>query len=166
MNNSLIIYASDHGTVEKCAKELFIQMKGKVDLCNLYSREVIPDLSAYDTIIIGGSIHSGKIQDVISEFCEVNISMLTKKNIGLFINCIYSGEKAIKQLDEAYPTSLTEIAIARDYFGGEVDELKLNYLERLITKQMIEEENLVVKLSMDKIILFANKMSNLNETKN
>ena len=92
--------------------------------------------------------------------------MLTQKNIGLFINCIYSGEKAIKQLDEAYPTSLTEIAIARDYFGGEVDELKLNYLERLITKQMIEEENLVVKLSMDKIILFANKMSNLNETKN
>src|SRR5690554_1689752 len=110
MNNSLIIYASDHGTVEKCAKELFLQMSGKVDLCNLYNREVTPDLSTYDTVIIGGSIHSGKIQDVISEFCEVNISQLIQKNIGLFINCIYSGEKALKQLDDAFPVSLNKIA--------------------------------------------------------
>lgn len=161
MNNSLIIFASDHGTVEKCAKELFIQMNGKVDLCNLHSRNVNPDLSAYDTIIIGGSIRSGKIQDVIAEFCEANISKLIQKNIGLFINCIYSGEKALKQLDDAYPMSLNEIAIVRDYFGGEIDELNLNYLEKMITKRMIEEDNLIVKLSKDKIIQFAKKMSDL-----
>lgn len=161
MKNSLIIYASDHGTVEKCAKELFIQMNGKVDLCNLYSREVIPDLSIYDSIIIGGSIHSGEIQGVISEFCEANISTLIQKNIGLFINCIYSGEKALKQLDDAYPTSLNNVAIVRDYFGGEVDELKLNYLEKIITKRMIEQEDLIVKLSKEKIILFAEKMSGI-----
>jgi menaquinone-dependent protoporphyrinogen oxidase len=161
MNNSLIIFASDHGTVEKCAKELFLQMNGKVDLCNLYSRKINPDLSTYDTIIIGGSIYSGKIQDVIADFCESNISTLIQKNIGLFINCIYSGEKALKQLDDAYPTSLNEVAIVRDYFGGEINELKLNYLERIITKQMIEQENLIVKLSKEKIILFAKKMSSL-----
>ena len=161
MKNSLIIFASDHGTVEKRAKELFLQMDGKVDLCNLYSRKINPDLSAYDTIIIGGSIRSGKIQDVISEFCEVNISKLIQKNIGLFINCIYSGEKALKQLDDAYPMSLNEIAIVRDYFGGEIDELNLNYLEKMITKRMIEQDNLIVKLSKDKIIRFAKKMSNL-----
>lgn len=161
MNNSLIIFASDNGTVEKCAKELFLQMDGKVDLCNLYSRKINPDLSAYDTIIIGGSIRSGKIQDVIAEFCEVNISKLIQKNIGLFINCIYSGKKALQQLDDAYPVSLNKIAIVRDYFGGEIDDLKLNYLERMITKQMIEKENLIVKLSKEKIIHFAKKMSNL-----
>lgn len=161
MKNSLIIFASDYGTVEKCAKELFIQMDGKVDLCNLYNRNISPDLSAYDTIIIGGSIHSGRIQDVISEFCEVNISKLIQKNIGLFINCIYSGEKALKQLDEAFPVSLNEIATARDYFGGEIDNIKLNYLERMITKQMIEQENLIVQLSKDKIIEFAKKMSSI-----
>lgn len=161
MKNSLIIFASDHGTVEKCVKELFIQMDGKVDLCNLNSREINPDLSAYDTIIIGGSIRSGKIQNVISKFCEANISTLIQKNIGLFINCIYSGEKALKQLDDAYPASLNEIAIVRDYFGGEIDELNLNYLERMITKQMIEQDNLIVKLSKEKITLFAQKMSSL-----
>ena len=163
MNNSLIIYASDHGTVEKCAKELFSQLDGKVDLCNLYSREVIPNLSAYDTIIIGGSIHSGKIQNVIAEFCESNLSKLAQKNVGLFINCLYSGEKAIMQLDDAYPEKLSKVAVARDYFGGEIDELKLNYIERMITKQMIEEENLVAKLSKEKIIQFAKKMSGVNE---
>src|SRR5690554_3280128 len=163
MNNSLIIYASDHGTVEKCAKELFIQLDGKVDLCNLNIRDSSPDLSTYDTVIIGGSIRSGKIQYVIAEFCEKNLELLSTKNLGLFINCLYSGEKAQQQLDEAYPTPLNAIAVARDYFGGEINDLKLNYWEKMITRQMIEQENLVVKLSKERIDKFAVKMSGTNE---
>lgn len=163
MNNSLIIYASDHGTVEKCAKELFVQLDGKVDLCNLNVRDSSPDLSTYDTIIIGGSIHSGKIQNVIAEFCEENIDLLSTKNIGLFINCLYSGEKAQQQLDEAFPALLNSVALARDYFGGEINDLKLSYWEKMITKQMIEQENLVVKLSKERIDKFATKMSGAYE---
>lgn len=163
MNNSLIIYASDHGTVEKCAKELFVQLDGKVDLCNLNVRNSNPDLSTYDTIIIGGSIHSGKIQNVIAQFCEENIDLLSTKNIGLFINCLYSGEKAQQQLDEAFPALLNSVAVARDYFGGEINDLKLSYLEKIITKQMIEQENLVVKLSKERIDKFAIKMAGAYE---
>ena len=163
MNNSLIIYASDHGTVEKCAKELFVQLDGKVDLCNLNIRNSNPDLSTYDTIIIGGSIHSGKIQNVIAQFCEENIDLLSTKNIGLFINCLYSGEKAQQQLDEAFPALLNSVAVARDYFGGEINDLKLSYWEKIITKQMIEQENLVVKLSKERIDKFAIKMAGAYE---
>ncbi|HLW10676.1 MAG TPA: flavodoxin domain-containing protein [Fermentimonas sp.] len=163
MNNSLIIYASDHGTVEKCAKELFVQLDGKVDLCNLNVRNSNPDLSTYDTIIIGGSIHSGKIQNVIAQFCEENIDLLSTKNIGLFINCLYSGEKAQQQLDEAFPALLNSVAVARDYFGGEINDLKLSYWEKIITKQMIEQENLVVKLSKERIDKFAIKMAGAYE---
>ena len=163
MNNSLIIYASDHGTVERCAKELFVQLDGKVDLCNLNVRNSNPDLSTYDTIIIGGSIHSGKIQNVIAQFCEENIDLLSTKNIGLFINCLYSGEKAQQQLDEAFPALLNSVAVARDYFGGEINDLKLSYWEKIITKQMIEQENLVVKLSKERIDKFAIKMAGAYE---
>ena len=160
MNNTLIVYASEHGTVEKCARELFRLLVGKVDICDLNKRDISPDLSVYDSVIIGGSIHSGKIQTVISDFCKNNLDLLLNKNIGLFINCLYSGEKAQKQLDDAFPPELNNIAIVRDYFGGEIDELKLNYWERIITRQMIDQENLVVQLSREKIDLFARKMSN------
>lgn len=165
MNNTIIVYASDHGTVELCARELFSLIDGKVDMCNLNRREILPELSAYDSIIVGGSIHSGKIQDVITAFCDEHLALLTSKRIGLFINCLYSGKKAEKQLDEAFPAILNQKAIIRDYFGGEVDELKLNFLERLITKQMIEEEDLVVALSKEKIERFAQIMSSVHDEK-
>jgi menaquinone-dependent protoporphyrinogen oxidase len=163
MDNTLIVYASDHGTVEKCARELFRLMDGKVDMCNLKRREFLPDLTTYDTIIVGGSIHSGKIQDVIATFCDEHLDLLAGKRIGLFINCLYSGAKAEKQLDEAFPEVLRQKAIIRDYFGGEVHELKLNFLERIITKQMIEKEDLVVAVSREKIERFANIISSGNE---
>ena len=163
MDNTLIVYASDHGTVEKCARELFRLVDGKVDMCNLNQREFLPDLTTYDSIIVGGSIHSGKIQDVIATFCSEHLDLLAGKRIGLFINCLYSGAKAEKQLEEAFPELLREKAIIRDYFGSEVDEQKLNFLERIITKQMIEKEDLVFALSKEKIERFANIISSANE---
>ncbi len=163
MKNTLIVFASKHGTVEKSVRELFKYMNGKVDICDLNSREFTPDLSNYDSIIIGGSIHYGKIQGVITEFCKDNLDILSKKHLGLFINCLYSGEKALKQLDDAFPPLLNEAASVREYFGGEVDKLKLNFWERFITKQIIDKESLVVTLSKDKIADFARKMANNNE---
>lgn len=160
MYNTLIVFASEHGTVEKCARELFRLIEGKVDICDLNKRDIIPDLSGYDSIVIGGSIHSGKIQRVISDFCVTNLDLLINKRIGLFINCIYSGEKALKQLEEAFPRELSDKAVVREYFGGEINELKLNYWEKIITKQMIDQENLVVSLSKEKIDHFAKTISN------
>ncbi len=166
MDNTLIVFASNHGTVEKCARELFRLMDGKVDICNLDRRDFTPELSGYDSIIIGGSIHSGRIQDVIAEFCRENVSVLSGKHIGLFINCLYSGEKALKQLDDAFPEILNQKAVVRDYFGGEVDKIKLSFWERIITTQMIEKEDLVVTLSKEKIERFAQIMLSTYEAKN
>lgn len=163
MGNTLIVYASDHGTVEKSARELFRLLDGKVDMCNLNRREYLPDLTTYDTIILGGSIHSGKIQDVIAAFCNEHLNLLAGKRVGLFVNCLYSGEKAEMQLDAAFPELLNQKAIVRDYFGGEVDELKLSFWERIITKQMIEKEDLVVALSKEKMERFANIISSAYE---
>ena len=165
MDNTLIVFASSHGAVEKCARELFRLMEGKVDICNLDRRESLPDLSKYDSIIIGGSIHYGKVQRVIANFSRKHQDLLTSRHLGLFISCMYSGEKARQQLDSAYPEVLNQHAAARDYFGGEVDVKKLRFWERIITKQMIENENLVVKLSKDRIHQFAKTMKTTYEKK-
>ena len=166
MDNTLIVFASNHGTVEKCARELFRRIDGKVDICNLNQRDFLPDLSGYDTVIVGGSIHSGKIQDEILSFCNENLELLATKRLGLFINCLYSGEKAQKQLDDAFPETLSQKAVVRDYFGGEVDKLKLSFWERVVTTRMIEQGDLVVAISKERIERFANIMSSVNEPKN
>ena len=62
------------------------------------------------------------------------------------------------------PKELNDKAVVRDYFGGEINDLKLNYFERFITKQIIKKENLVVSLSREKIVQFAKVISN-HETK-
>ena len=66
-------------------------------------------------------------------------------------------------MDEAFPALLNSVAVARDYFGGEINDLKLSYWEKIITKQMIEQENLVVKLSKERIDKFAIKMAGAYE---
>ncbi|MEA4916648.1 flavodoxin domain-containing protein [Proteiniphilum sp.] len=166
MDNTLIVFASNHGTVEKCARELFRRIEGKVDICNLNRRNYLPDLSGYEAIIVGGSIHNGKIQDEISSFCNDNLELLASKRLGLFINCLYSGEKAQQQLDDAFPDVLNRRAVVRDYFGGEVDKLKLSFWERVVTSRMIREGELVVAISKERIERFAKIISSVNEPKN
>lgn len=165
MHNTLIVFASNHGTVERCARELFRLIDGKVDLCNLNRRESIPDLNVYDSLIVGGSIHYGKVQNVIAGFCKNNQSLLAGKRLGLFVNCLYSGEKAQQQLDKAFPESLARHALVREYFGGELDEEKMNFWERLITRQIVRSEELEVQLDKEKIRRFANVMTSNNEEK-
>lgn len=165
MHNTLIVFASNHGTVERCARELFRLIDGKVDLCNLNRRESIPDLKVYDSLIVGGSIHYGKVQNVIAGFCKNNQSLLAGKRLGLFVNCLYSGEKAQQQLDNAFPESLARHALVREYFGGELDEEKMNFWERLITRQIVRSEELEVQLDKEKIKRFANVMTSNNEEK-
>lgn len=158
-NNTLIAYASRYGNVEKCARELFNLIDGKVDICNLNNRESFPDASTYDSIIIGGSIYQGKIQESVSDFCDINLDILTKKRLGLFISCLYSDERAAKELQEAFPTELLNSAVVSDYFGGEIDKSRLSFLERIITKQMAMSGELVSSISHEKIKKFAKKMN-------
>ncbi|HBG58718.1 MAG TPA: hypothetical protein DDX07_11975, partial [Porphyromonadaceae bacterium] len=53
---------------------------------------------------------------------------------------------------------LKRSAVVRDYFGGEVNEMKLTLWERIVTTQMIEKEDLTVVLSKEKIRRFAESM--------
>jgi menaquinone-dependent protoporphyrinogen oxidase len=72
--STLIIYASKHGSAEKCASELSKKLSGKVDLCNLKNGKM-PELSQYTKVIIGGSIYVGKVQKEVSEFCLKNLDL-------------------------------------------------------------------------------------------
>lgn len=159
MDNTLIVFASDHGSVEKVARYLFSHLQGKVDLCNLSKRRSFPDIDPYDTVIIGGSIHSGDIQPIIRLFCHELKHKLMNKRLGLFINCLYDGEKGRQQLDKAFPSELNQVAIVRSNFGGILNPTELTALERLILGSDVRKEQAIDSLSWQKIDTFAQQLS-------
>ena len=69
---TLIAYYSHHGCTEKTAIELKQNLGTKVDLCNL-KEDTVSDLNEFDRITIGGSIHVGRIQKKVKEFCNRNL---------------------------------------------------------------------------------------------
>jgi menaquinone-dependent protoporphyrinogen oxidase len=132
--NTLIIYATKHGSTEGCASELSKKLKGSVELCNLKAGTAI-DIEKYHKIIIGGSIYGGRIQKEISEFCMKNLNVLKDKKVGLFICCMFKNN-AEAQLTAAFPQELFNSAVARASFGGEMRFSDMSFAEKLITKMV------------------------------
>ncbi|MBC8080009.1 MAG: flavodoxin domain-containing protein [Gorillibacterium sp.] len=136
---TLIIYASKHGSTEKCAASLSGKFKGTVDLCNLKSNKV-ENLGTYDQIIIGGSIYMGRIQKEITTFCKNAQSQLQDKKIGLFICCMREGQDAVVQLESAFPKELLAKSAAKESFGGELIFRKMNFFEKFIIRKVSKVE--------------------------
>lgn len=156
---TLIVYGTKHGSVEKCSKLLKDKLSGEVITINI-KNENVPGLSEFGNVIIGGSIYAGQIQKEIKSFCIKNAEQLKSKRIGLFI-CGLSGDKFEIQLNNAFPKELIFVAIAKEFFGGEVVYGKMNFFEKFIMKKITKtdkdfsnllEENInkLAKLMMDR----------------
>lgn len=164
MNKTLIVYASRHGTTAAYAKKLLQMLHGNVDLCFLNEREnSLPDLSVYDTFVIGGSIHYGKINKSVTRFTKDNFELLKNKRLGLYITCYYEDEKAQEQLNNAYPKELLDKALVTDYFDGELLFPKMNVWEKFIAKMVLKSDEIRPRISKQKITDFANKLNNEHE---
>ncbi len=112
---TLIAYATKHGCTEKCAKELQKQL-GKAELWNLKNGE--PDLSKYDTVILGASVYAGMPRKPIKSFAQKHGAELAKKKLGLFLCCMADGEQEKKQMAAAYSEELRSAARAQGVLGG------------------------------------------------
>ncbi len=160
INNTIIVYASRHGTTAEYAKKLMKLLDGNVDLCSLDERgKSMPDMSFYDTIVIGGSIHYGKNSKLIVSFVKNNIDLLITRRLGLFVTSYYDGERALQQLSNAYPKELLEKAVVADFFDGELLYQKLNFFEKIVAKVVLKAEELDPIIEKLKVIEFAEKLN-------
>ncbi len=160
MNNTLIVYASRHGTTAEYSKILLQLLNGNVDLCFLNERsDSLPDFSDYNTIVIGGSIHYGKNSKLVTSFIKDNFDSLETKRLGLFVTSYFDGQKALEQLHNAYPAKLLERAIVSDYFDGELLFPKMNFFEKLVAKTVLKADEVTPLISKTKITEFANKLN-------
>ncbi len=160
INNTIIVYASRHGTTAEYAKSLLKLLNGNVDLCSLDERaNSMPDMSVYDTVVVGGSIHYSKNNKLIVSFVKNNIELLRTKRLGLFVTSFYDGDKALEQLSNAYPKELLDRSIVADFFDGELLFPKMNFLEKLVAKAVLKAEEIQPVISKSKITDFANKLN-------
>lgn len=133
-NKIAIVYASRHGCTGKCARELQKKLERSSEIYHL-KKDPLPDLSSFNAIIIGGSIHIGKMSTRVRDFVSQNLTLLLGKKIGLFVCCMEEGEKAREQFRNAYPETLLAHAAATGIFGGELDFERMNWLERSIMRK-------------------------------
>ena len=152
-----IIYATKHGCTDKCAHTLANEMGYDISVFNIETMKSL-NLEDYESVIVGGSIHAGFINKKIKNFIDKNLNTLLEKKIGLFLCCMFEGDKALEQFQNAYPETLRNKAIAHGLFGGEFDFDKMNFFEKAIVKKVANVEESISKIDYSNIKDFANKM--------
>jgi menaquinone-dependent protoporphyrinogen oxidase len=154
-----IIYASSHGTTGKVA--MLIQDGLGADstrLINLKETRTV-DLSLFDLLIIGGSIHAGKMQGRVKTFCKKNMVDLLQKRVGLFMVGMNEPEFE-NELNNAFPELLRNHAITSKCVGGEFLFEKMNFFEKLIVKKVSGITENISKISEDKIADLVSEVKN------
>ena len=154
----IIVYATRYGCTEKAAKILQKKIPG-IKTVNIM-KEKAPDLSLFDTVILGGPIYVGKTLRGLTSYMQQNIEILKKKKLALFL-C--AGEQDPVQIGRllrgAFPEELYRIAAVHEVFGGELRWEKLDFMTRLILKLVKGIKEGYPRLSEEKIGRFASEIS-------
>ncbi len=154
---TLILYATKHGCTEQCSLRLRALLPAEPDLKNLDDPGKI-NLKPYDTILIGGSIHAGKIQKSVRKFCRDFTEELKARRLGLFLCCMEEGDTAQKQFETAFPEELRTHATAHGLFGGAFDFRKMNFIERKLVTKIAGVTRSTSRISDNAIIRFVNDL--------
>lgn len=156
--NSIIIYTTKYGSVEKVAEMLKSKLNGTVRLVNL-TKDQAPNLSEFDTVILGGSIYVGKVQKTLTNYISANLPMLLQKRVGLFICAAQPEPVRSQELEQAYPVDLFNHALAKEVFGHEFNFQKLSFIHKIIVRKLVGVSETVSELSEEKIEQFAKALS-------
>jgi menaquinone-dependent protoporphyrinogen oxidase len=154
---TLIAYSTTHGCTHKIAEQMSQYLDGDVKLVNL-KKDPSPNLTSFDRVIIGGSIHAGQIQKRVKEFCNRQLAELMGKELGLFITCMETGETAQKQLTGAYPEELLNNAKITAYFGGEFDFKRMNFFEKMVVKKVAHVKESTSQVDLESVKKFSSRM--------
>jgi menaquinone-dependent protoporphyrinogen oxidase len=155
---SLILYTSSHGTTAKAALLLQENLKGGADVINIKKKPNL-DITDYDLIVIGSSIHIGSIPKRMKNFMQENLDILKSKKLGLFLCCMKEDDEAREQFETAFSKELREASISNGLFGGEFLLDKMNFIQRAMVKKVSGKTSSVFNLNDKAISKFAKEIS-------
>jgi menaquinone-dependent protoporphyrinogen oxidase len=153
-----IVFMSMHGTTYKVACLIKDLLNENSTILIDLEKEKTPDLSLCSRIIIGGSIHLGEIQKEIKLFCENNKAILLSKQYGLFLCCMYDGDKATEQFNNAYSEIFRTNAKSKALMGYELNFDRMTLAQRNITKNMTGFSGFMSKINFDELNRFVKEM--------
>ena len=156
MSKTLIAYSTTLGCTEQCASKLKDDLGEDVDMIRISRRRRF-NLKAYETIIIGGSIHEGMIQRSVYKFCESNLDELLKTAVGLFVCCMDASANEQELIQRAFPETLVKHALASGFFGGELNIKKMNLLQKIMTRKAARLHK-EPEIDFQKILEFAHRL--------
>jgi menaquinone-dependent protoporphyrinogen oxidase len=134
--NTLILFASNHGTTAKVAEKIALALPNeKTTVINIKQVKKL-DLNTYQQVILGSSIHAGRNQRIMQQFCKRHITELLQKRVGLFLSCLNPKEFE-QSMQNAYPELLRKHAFAYELTGGEYLIENMNFIERILVKKMV-----------------------------
>lgn len=152
-----IVYASSHGTTEKVANIIKDKLDSTtVQIFNLKSKPKI-DLSNYETIIIGGSIHAGSIQNEVKKFIKENTITLMQKKVALYLCCMNEPEEK-KEFEANYPELLRNHSVYNAIVGGEFIIEKMNFIEKFLVRKISGVTTTVSKIRYSEIDNLVNSL--------
>ncbi|MGE5395675.1 MAG: flavodoxin domain-containing protein [Candidatus Saccharibacteria bacterium] len=161
LSGTAIIFMSKHGTTQKVAlliKQLL--MDENITLVDLDKQEKV-DLTWCERVIIGGSIHMGQIQKPVQSFCQQYAATLKSKKLGLFLCCMYEGEKAIEQFNNAFPEDILAAAHSKALLGYELNFERMNIIERAITKKITGHTESMSHINQQELNRFIEELRSL-----
>ncbi|HPD95089.1 MAG TPA: flavodoxin domain-containing protein [Tenuifilaceae bacterium] len=150
-----IVYDTSHGTTEKVAN-MIASFNSSIEIFNLKENKNV-NLDGFDQVIIGGSIHVGKIRRRVKEFCLKNLDKLLQKRVGLYL-CAMNEPEYENELKLAFPEELRNHAVIKKVVGGEFLFDRMNFLERFIVKKISGINETTSKLDEKGIMQIVDEM--------
>lgn len=133
---TLILFTSHHGTTKKLAYQLAKDL-GISDECVVdFKKNKNIDVSAFDLVIMGSSIHVGNIPSDFKKFINNNIELFLTKQIAIFMCAMEKTEFRIQEFKNNFPKELREHSLANGIMGGEYIFERMNFFEKFIIKKI------------------------------
>jgi menaquinone-dependent protoporphyrinogen oxidase len=131
---TLIAYASKTGMTAKAARLLGEKIKNS-DVKDIKHDAI--DISAYDRIIVGGSVRMGQVNKAAATFVAKNKTTIMAKPHALFI-CNAIIDQAPDYIEKGFDTDVYDSALVTDTFGTELDPSKQKGLVKMIAKAALK----------------------------
>lgn len=140
MKSIAVIYASVHGTSEKVAN--YISGKLGDDNCQLLNlkTEKNVDLSPYNTVVLGASVHAGQLHATMRKFCKNNLTNLLEKKLVIYM-CGMNEPEYENAFAKGFPEILRNHSSHNAMAGGEYNFEKMNFFEKFIVKKIAGVES-------------------------
>lgn len=150
---TLIVYATKTGTVKNAVGMIAEKLKQKPDIVDLEETKKI-EIAGYDFVLLGGSIHMGRVNKTVKRFLAKNRKTLLGARFGFFLASGYPQELE-KYFDAILDADLKAHAEIKTSIGYAYYLENMGPVWRRVVEQMANTSQSIEKYKPDAIMAIA-----------